>query len=342
MNISGIKVRLNEKDLLGMIKENVQVEGLNIEEISIKELFRIKGSFTKGVKIYFEISLGLGKIENNILKLKIFSLKLGKIPIWTKFVNFALKRGIKGFENKGISISKGTIFLDLTLMCKYIPAVDFTLRHITILNGEIQVDVKNLMYSESKEALSFDEFKDKIKTNEEIEKNEKIVGIKKTKDSYSEIRKSEENKIPEKYKNINEVFMIIPDITVLLYRLMKDDRVDKKTKILIGAAVGYLVIPLDIIPDFIPVLGKIDDVGIAFLVLDKIISNIPEDIIREHWQGDEDIIAKVKEINELLFSILGRKNTLSILSGTFIFAKKVMSKKKLKSGGKSWRKRFML
>ncbi len=53
--------------------------------------------------------------------------------------------------------------------------------------------------------------------------------------------------------------MLIPDITVLLYRLLKDKRVDVKTKTLVVSVLSYIVSPVDIIPSFIPFIGQIDD-----------------------------------------------------------------------------------
>ncbi len=59
--------------------------------------------------------------------------------------------------------------------------------------------------------------------------------------------------------------MLIPDITVLLYRLLKDKRVDVKTKTLVVSVLSYIVSPVDIIPSFIPFIGQIDDFAVVFL-----------------------------------------------------------------------------
>lgn len=336
MNISDIRVRLTENDLLGMIVENLKVEGLIIEKIEIKELIRIEGHYSKGLKIGFSASLGFGSVENNILKLRLFNIRVAKIPVWSKIVDFALKKVLKNFESMGISIEKGTIYLNFTLISKYIPAVDFTIKYITPFKGTLEVELENLIYSQNKKAMSLDELKGKVKEeneendiySEEVSINNEIIIVNKTKDEYSKIREGVERKVSPKYKDLAEYAMLIPDIMALLYRIMRDKRVKNKTKMFIGAAIGYLALPLDILPDSIPVVGNIDDVGIVLLVLDKIIDDIPEHIILEHWQGKEDIIRRSSEIRNLSFSVIGRKNTISILGGMLVLSKKIIHRKK--------------
>lgn len=349
MNISDIRVRLTENDLLGMIVENVKIQGLRIEKSQIKELIKIEGYYTKGLKIGFSASLGLGSVENNILKLRLFNIRVAKIPVWSKIVDFALKKGLKNFESMGISIEKGTVYLNFTLLSKYIPALNFTIKHITLFSGGLEVELENLIYSQNKKAMSLDELKDKFKEeneeneecnegnigsekkdihSEEISMKNEIIIVNKTKDEYSKIREGVESNVSAKYKDFAEYAMLIPDIIALLYRIMRDKRVNNKTKMFIGAAIGYLALPLDILPDSIPMVGKIDDVGIVLLVLDKIIDDIPEHIIVGHWQGKEDIIRKSKEIRDLSFSVIGRKNTISVLSGVFVLSKKIIHRKK--------------
>lgn len=341
MRIANIRIKLTEKDLLTIIEENLKVQGLKIERINIGELIKVQGFYVKGIKLNFKASLGLGNIENNVLKLRVFSAKLGIIPIWTRFINFALKKIVRNFNNMGIKFDKNTMFIDFTALCKYIPSVDFKLEDITTIAGDLEVEVENLIYKKDKQAVSLDELKEKVQSSEESQYEQKIII--KTKDGYSKFR----SKIQGQFSNnieksrgqfsknltnktgfITEYIMLIPDVIALLYRLMKDKRIKLKTKTLIGAALAYLVLPADVVPEAIPVLGKADDFGIGFLILDKIIEDVPQEIILQHWQGKDDIIMKAKEIKEALFSTIGRKNAIGFISSGLVAVKNRKGRKK--------------
>ncbi|HZL10143.1 MAG TPA: YkvA family protein [Prolixibacteraceae bacterium] len=74
---------------------------------------------------------------------------------------------------------------------------------------------------------------------------------------------------------------------LLLQYLMKSDDVSLKTKLIISAALGYFILPVDFIPDFAPLIGFADDLGVLLLVLRQIASSITPEIrknAREHLQ----------------------------------------------------------
>jgi uncharacterized membrane protein YkvA (DUF1232 family) len=77
----------------------------------------------------------------------------------------------------------------------------------------------------------------------------------------------------------------IPSFVKLMYRLVKDPRVSTTDKAILGAAIAYLITPFDIIPDFIPFLGQVDDAYIVAIALQRLLNSAGEDIIKEHWEG---------------------------------------------------------
>jgi uncharacterized membrane protein YkvA (DUF1232 family) len=79
----------------------------------------------------------------------------------------------------------------------------------------------------------------------------------------------------------------IPDCIVLLTRLARDPRLPRRRKLLLLALVGYLALPFDLVPDFIPVAGQLDDAIIVALVLRHLIRAGGEPLIRELWPGPE-------------------------------------------------------
>jgi uncharacterized membrane protein YkvA (DUF1232 family) len=77
----------------------------------------------------------------------------------------------------------------------------------------------------------------------------------------------------------------IPSYLRLMAGLITDPRVSALDKVLLGAAVAYVVMPIDLIPDFIPFIGQVDDVFILVLALRRLISNAGMNVIRDHWDG---------------------------------------------------------
>ena len=88
----------------------------------------------------------------------------------------------------------------------------------------------------------------------------------------------------------------IPDCLVLLRRLLADGRVPRRRKAMLVALVGYLVMPVDLVPDFIPVAGQLDDAIVAALALRYALRSGGPELLREHWPGPEsslDVVLRV-------------------------------------------------
>ena len=79
----------------------------------------------------------------------------------------------------------------------------------------------------------------------------------------------------------------IPDCIVLLTRLARDRHVPRRRKLLLLGLVGYLALPFDLVPDFIPVVGQLDDAIVVALVLRHFIKAGGEQLIRELWPGPD-------------------------------------------------------
>jgi uncharacterized membrane protein YkvA (DUF1232 family) len=77
----------------------------------------------------------------------------------------------------------------------------------------------------------------------------------------------------------------IPDCLVLMGRLMADSRVTRRRKLLFLGLLGYLALPFDLVPDFIPIAGQLDDVLVVAFVLRSFVRSGGEPLVREHWPG---------------------------------------------------------
>ena len=85
----------------------------------------------------------------------------------------------------------------------------------------------------------------------------------------------------------------IPDCIVLVTRLAREPRVSRRRKLLLVALIGYLALPFDLVPDFIPVAGQLDDAIIVALVLRSFVRSTGEQLIRELWPGPEQSLVLI-------------------------------------------------
>jgi|SRR5581483_5244384 len=85
----------------------------------------------------------------------------------------------------------------------------------------------------------------------------------------------------------------IPDCIVLVIRLARDPRVPRRRRFLLLGLAGYLALPVDLVPDFIPVAGQLDDAIIVALVLRHFVRAGGEPLIRELWPGPERSLALI-------------------------------------------------
>jgi uncharacterized membrane protein YkvA (DUF1232 family) len=90
-----------------------------------------------------------------------------------------------------------------------------------------------------------------------------------------------------------EALRLVPDVVRLVKRLSADPSVPRGTRIMLVALLGYLLMPFDLVPDFIPVLGFADDVIVVALVLRFAIRHAGHDAIERHWPGTPAGLASV-------------------------------------------------
>jgi uncharacterized membrane protein YkvA (DUF1232 family) len=74
---------------------------------------------------------------------------------------------------------------------------------------------------------------------------------------------------------------------VLFKRLLRDPRVPRRAKVTLGLALPYLAMPLDLIPDFIPVIGQLDDALVVAAVFGYVARRAGRDVVEELWPGSE-------------------------------------------------------
>jgi uncharacterized membrane protein YkvA (DUF1232 family) len=88
----------------------------------------------------------------------------------------------------------------------------------------------------------------------------------------------------------------VPDCAVLFRRLLADPRVDWWRKAVLVGAVVYLASPIDLVPDFIPVAGQVDDVIVVALALRVVLRGSGPSLLAEHWPGPRSSLAVISRL----------------------------------------------
>jgi uncharacterized membrane protein YkvA (DUF1232 family) len=104
-----------------------------------------------------------------------------------------------------------------------------------------------------------------------------------------------------------DLVLFLPRLAKLLGRIAADPQVSGKDKALVVGALAYLASPIDLIPDFIPVIGELDDIYLIALVLLRLLNRVGPEKLQSYWDGPEDIAALVEKVTEVATAILPEK-----------------------------------
>jgi uncharacterized membrane protein YkvA (DUF1232 family) len=92
----------------------------------------------------------------------------------------------------------------------------------------------------------------------------------------------------------------VPDCAILFARLAKDRRIPRRRRALLAAAAAYLAMPLDLVPDFIPVAGQLDDALLVVLTLRALARSGGRELVSEHWPGPPQSLGLVLRATRLI------------------------------------------
>jgi len=87
-----------------------------------------------------------------------------------------------------------------------------------------------------------------------------------------------------------EMATALPGLLRLLWRLVRDPRVDRRRRWLAMGAAAYAASPVDLIPEAVPVLGKADDVLVVVLALRMLLDGADDEVLADHWDGSPEIL----------------------------------------------------
>jgi uncharacterized membrane protein YkvA (DUF1232 family) len=98
---------------------------------------------------------------------------------------------------------------------------------------------------------------------------------------------------------LHEALRVLPDALRLIHRLAGDRALPRGVRVRLGLLIVYLAIPIDLVPDFIPVLGYADDAIVVTIVLRSVVRRAGLDAVRAHWPGTDDGFAAVARLTGL-------------------------------------------
>jgi uncharacterized membrane protein YkvA (DUF1232 family) len=95
-----------------------------------------------------------------------------------------------------------------------------------------------------------------------------------------------------------EVATLLPNLLMLFKGLIWDPPVPRGSKLLLVFGAAWVASPIDLIPEFIPVLGPLDDAIVAALILRHLLRTAGRDVVTEHWRGDPATLARLLRLFE--------------------------------------------
>ena len=106
---------------------------------------------------------------------------------------------------------------------------------------------------------------------------------------------------------MKELLKALPNLARLLARVVGDPLLPRAAKIALAAAMVYLASPIDLIPDFVPLVGYLDDLLIGALVIDGVLNWVDRGLILKYWPGTPDSLERVARVARMLAAWVPRR-----------------------------------
>ncbi len=114
---------------------------------------------------------------------------------------------------------------------------------------------------------------------------------------YDRLRSRIVDSIPGEGTGFRDVILLLPDLTILLMRLMGDRRVAIVQKVIAVAGVAYVLSPIDLLPALVfGPIGILDDVFVVAACLSQLLNHIHPDVVRSHWSGQGDALDVIQDV----------------------------------------------
>lgn len=114
---------------------------------------------------------------------------------------------------------------------------------------------------------------------------------------------------------LRELALFIPRLAKLVAGVLRDERVPLSVKVGLGGAALYLASPVDLLPDFIPVAGHLDDLLVAAVVLDALLNQVDRRVLLDHWGGAPATLERCARVAGLVAAFVPRRVRTRIFQG---------------------------
>ena len=95
---------------------------------------------------------------------------------------------------------------------------------------------------------------------------------------------------------LTDAVRLLPDLIGLVRRLAADRSLPRSARVVLAVLAGYLVVPFDLVPDFLPVIGYADDAIVVALALRRVVRVAGAEAVERHWRGTEAGLAIVRRL----------------------------------------------
>ena len=124
---------------------------------------------------------------------------------------------------------------------------------------------------------------------------------------YDRLRSRLSGAVPGGGSSLRDLALLLPDLTVLLARLLRDRRVPRGPKLVALLGLGYVLSPIDLLPEFLlGPIGLVDDVLVVTAALSHLLNDVHPDVVRSHWSGKGDALDAIQRATAWSRSFVGR------------------------------------
>ena len=124
---------------------------------------------------------------------------------------------------------------------------------------------------------------------------------------YDRLRTQVVKRQPGSGSGVRDILLLLPDLTVCLVRLLRDDRVPLASKAIALIGVGYVLSPIDLLPGMLfGPIGLVDDLLVVTATLSRILNDVHPDVVRSQWSGQGDALEAIQRVtrwSETLFTV---------------------------------------